>query len=151
MWSENEQVATCKIKRLGRTFVFVSICGKYTPTASITAQISEVPCFQPYLMLPHHKQKVHSLPPTMSTTVSGDYSGYSVYPSYYREACNTSHETQTQARSSNDNRHTLTQKPILTKGLSAPVLHHGTKGHFLVNSSRPAPTLNVNSLAPPSP
>ena len=114
--------------------------------------IHEVPCCPLYAMLPHCKRKVLSVAPTMSTTVSGDYSGYLVYPSYYWEAHNASHETQTsQARNSNDNHHTFTQKPILTKGLSAPALYHGTKGHFLANSTHPASTLNINSLAFPFP
>ncbi|KIM66052.1 hypothetical protein SCLCIDRAFT_22253 [Scleroderma citrinum Foug A] len=86
----------------------------------------------------------------MSIAVSGDYSSY-LATYYYQEARNTFHETQTQARSSSDNRHTFARKPILTKGLSASVSHHGSKGHFLVNSSCPASMPNIYSLAPPSP
>ena len=101
-------------------------------------------------MFPCHNQKVLPLASTMSTAVSGDYSRYSVYPSYYQEARNTPCETPSQAKSSNDNCCMLTQsqRPILTKGISAPVLHHGMKGHSLENSSCPASMLNVNSPAP---
>ena len=135
-----------------KAFAFASILVSTLPLLPVLllVMIREVPWSQLYLMLPHRKRKVHSLAPTMSTTVSGDYSSYpATY--YYREARNTFHETQTQARSSSDNHHTLTHKPILTKGLSASALHHGSKGHFLANSSCPASTPNVYSLAPPSP
>ena len=135
-----------------KAFAFASILVSMLPLLPVLllVMIREVPWSQLYLMFPHCKRKVHSLAPTMSTMVSGDYSSY-LATYYYREAHNTFHEMQTQARSSSDNHHTFARKPILTKGLSASASHHGSKGHFLVNSSHPASMPNVYSLAPPSP